>query len=275
MHQSTSSRSRRLAAGTGSIALSLTLGAGLLVATPASAAVPGRTLPSATVVTAAAVATVKPKLTNSASKSKLAWGTKVTITAKLRDPGTGKAVKDGSVKLQAYRSGKWKTWATTKVSSSGTATLKATPLSSVSLRTYYTGAGTYQAATGKTLKIKVVASGKKILTEAKKHKGALYKYGAAGPKRFDCSGFTMYVYKKAAGRKLPHKANSQQRYGTKIAKNKKKPGDLIIVRSGSYGYHASIYAGNGYIWDSPRSGARVSKRKLWTSSYVVRRLAAV
>ena len=48
----------------------------------------------------------------------------------------------------------------------------------------------------------------------------------------------MYVYQKAAGRKLPHKANSQQKYGKAVSKSSKKPGDLIIFRSGSYGYHA-------------------------------------
>jgi cell wall-associated NlpC family hydrolase len=82
----------------------------------------------------------------------------------------------------------------------------------------------------------------------------------------------MYIYKKAAGRKLPHKANSQQKYGKSISKAGKKPGDLIVFRSGSYGYHVAVYAGDGKIWDSPRSGKRVSKRKMIGSNYVVRRL---
>jgi len=112
----------------------------------------------------------------------------------------------------------------------------------------------------------------KVLAEAKSHTGALYKFAAAGPKRFDCSGFTMYVYKKAAGKSLPHKANSQQHYGKAVSQGAKQVGDLIVFRSGSYGYHAGIYAGGGYWYDSPHSGARVGKHKMYGSNYVVRRL---
>ena len=112
----------------------------------------------------------------------------------------------------------------------------------------------------------------KIIAEAKRHKGAPYVFGAAGPKTFDCSGFTMYVYRKAVGRSLPHKANLQQRYGKAVSKSNAKPGDLIIIRSGSYGTHAGIYAGNGKMWAAPRTGKTVAVQKIWTSSYVVRRL---
>ena len=88
--------------------------------------------------------------------------------------------------------------------------------------------------------------------------------------------FPMPEFQRIAGqlREQPvtHKANSQQKYGKGIAKSKKKVGDLIIIRSGSYGYHAGIYAGGNKFYDSPRSGKRVSKRKIFSSNYVVRRL---
>jgi cell wall-associated NlpC family hydrolase len=116
------------------------------------------------------------------------------------------------------------------------------------------------------------AAGTRVVTEAARHKGKKYKFGAAGPKRFDCSGFTLYVYKKAAGKKLPHKANLQQRYGKAVAKSKKRPGDLIIIRTGSRGTHAGIYAGGGKMWSAPRTGKTVSKQKIWSTNYVVRRL---
>ncbi|TDC43868.1 C40 family peptidase [Micromonospora sp. KC213] len=117
------------------------------------------------------------------------------------------------------------------------------------------------------------AVGTRVVAEAAKHKGKRYLYGAAGPKRFDCSGFTLYVYKKTIGKKLPHKANLQQRYGKAVSKANAKPGDLIIIRSGSYGTHAGIYAGGGKMWSSPRTGKTVSKQKIWSRNYVVRRLA--
>ena len=272
VHENSPRRGRRKSVGTGTVALSLglCLCAGQLVATsPASAAA----VTTASPVAAAAAATVKPKLSAKASTRNLKWGSTLKVTAKVIDPRTGKIAK-GTVRLQGLRDGKWKTWDTERVRNrNGTVTLKAAPKSTAYVRTIFTGSGYKQVTTAKT-KITVKASGAKILAEAKKHKGALYKFGAAGPKRFDCSGYTKYVYKKAAGKTLPHKANSQQSYGKKVAKSNKQVGDLIVFRNGSYGYHAGIYAGNGYIYDSPHTGARVGKHKIWSKNYVVRRLVA-
>ncbi|WP_305786325.1 C40 family peptidase [Symbioplanes lichenis] len=264
-----------MSAGAGTVALSLglCLCAGQLVATPAASAA---TITATPVVTAAA-AKIKPKLTNSATRT-ITKGKSVKVTAKVVNPKTGKVVTKGSVRLQALRNGKWHTWAAKPVNSKGLVAITAKPGVTTWFRTQYTGYGQFGYGTSAGLKITVkkpkVAAGVKILNEAKKHKGALYKYGAAGPSRFDCSGFTKYVYKKAVGKSLPHKANSQQKYGKSVSKANKKVGDLIVFRSGSYGYHAGIYAGGGYIYDSPHSGARVGKHKIWSSNYVVRRLAA-
>ncbi|KHD75680.1 hypothetical protein MB27_21915 [Actinoplanes utahensis] len=131
---------------------------------------------------------------------------------------------------------------------------------------------------GTTVAVKVAtaraqAAGVRVVNEAARHKGKKYKFGAVGPNRFDCSGFTLYVYKKTTGRKLPHKANLQQKYGKPVAKANARPGDLIIIRKGSYGTHAGIYAGGGKMWSAPRTGKTVSKQKIWSSNYVVRRLA--
>ncbi|MEU4164933.1 C40 family peptidase [Actinoplanes sp. NPDC026670] len=116
------------------------------------------------------------------------------------------------------------------------------------------------------------AAGDLVVTEAARHKGAPYRYGAVGPNRFDCSGFTMYVYRKTADRKLPHKADLQQRYGKPVNKAAARPGDLIIIRRGSHGIHAGIYAGDGTMWSAPRTGKTVTRQKIWSSNYVVRRL---
>jgi cell wall-associated NlpC family hydrolase len=129
---------------------------------------------------------------------------------------------------------------------------------------------TIKAAASQAAKSKVAAN--RVMTEAAKHKGKKYKFGASGPKRFDCSGYTMYVYKKAAGKKLPHKAHLQQRYGKAVAKCKARAGDLIVIRTGTKGTHAGIYAGGGKMWAAPRTGKTVTKQKIWSKNYVVRRL---
>ena len=271
MHELSSRRRRRTSVGTGTVALSLglCLCAGQLVAaSPAAAATATVVAP---VTASAAAAKITPQIATKASTRTLPWGSTLKITAKVIDPRTGKVAK-GTVRLQGWSKGAWRTWDTDTVKNqNGTVALTAKPLVNTYTRTVFSGTGFNQVITSKT-KITVKASGAKVLAEAKKHKGALYKYGAAGPKRFDCSGFTKYVYKKAAGKKLPHKANSQQRYGKAVSKGSKKPGDLIIIRTGSRGTHAGIYAGGGKMWSSPRTGKTVSKQKIWSRNYVVRRL---
>jgi cell wall-associated NlpC family hydrolase len=269
VHERTSHRRRR-SAGTGSIALSLglCLCAGQLVATPPASAAPAP-------VTAAAATTVKPSIKTSYNKKSIGWGSKVKVTTKLINPKTGKAVT-GKVKLQ-YRSKAGKAWRTSQTRSTtakGSVVFWSKPTSSVYFRTLFAGSKGYQSVASASTRVTVKASGAKVLAEAKKHKGALYKFGASGPKRFDCSGYTMYVYKKAAGKKLPHKANSQQKYGKGVSKGNKKPGDLLVFRSGSYGTHVAIYAGGGYMWASPHTGARVKKQKIYGKNYVVRRLVS-
>jgi cell wall-associated NlpC family hydrolase len=261
-----------MSVGVGKLALSLglCLCAGQLVTTPAAHAATAPVVKAAAASSAAAK--VKPVVRTSVSTRTLPWGSKVKVTARYINPTNGKVVTSGTVRLQALRGGKWQNWASGKVNKNGAIALYAAPKTSGSLRMVYAGTGSFAAQTGGRLQVKVVASGAKVLAEAGKHTGSLYKFGAAGPSRFDCSGYTMYVYKKSAGKSLPHKANSQQKYGKSVAKGSKKAGDLIIFRNGSYGYHAGIYAGNGYMYDSPHTGARVSKRKMISTNYVVRRL---
>jgi cell wall-associated NlpC family hydrolase len=269
VHEHRSSRRRRLSVGTGTAALSLglCLCAGQLISTPAaSAATP--------VVTAAqAAAKPTPRVGTSVSTRTINKGQQIRVTARYYNPKTGAAIKVGWVKLQAYRGGKWVNQTATKINSSGAANLYWKPASSVNVRAVYLSNGAYNSHVGKSIRITVRQNnGAKILAEARSHTGALYLFAAAGPKRFDCSGFTKYVYKTAVGKSLPHKANSQQKYGKAVSKGKKQVGDLIVFRSGSYGYHAGIYAGAGYMYDSPHTGARVGKHKIYGSNYVVRRL---
>jgi peptidoglycan DL-endopeptidase CwlO len=272
VHGLSSGRHRRVpSAGTGKLALKLGLClcagqliAGSVLATAADAA------PAVTAATAQASS----KITETTSTRTLPWGRAVKITARVINPATGKAVTSGVVRIQVQNGRSWLYGGKLTLGRSGAVTFISKPKRNTTYRTVFGGTGSYKPATSNRIQVRVVASGAKVLAEARRHTGALYKYAAAGPKRFDCSGFTMYVYRKAAGRKLPHKANTQQRYGKAISKNRKRVGDLIIFRSGSYGYHAAIYAGGNYMYDSPHSGARVGRHKIYSSNYVVRRLAA-
>ena len=105
----------------------------------------------------------------------------------------------------------------------------------------------------------------KALQIAASKKGYPYKYGAAGPKKFDCSGLTQYSFKKA-GKSLPRTASAQYNKTKHISAKSRKSGDLVFFHSGSSVYHVGIYAGKGKIWHSPKTGDVVKLQKIWTKS---------
>ena len=66
-----------------------------------------------------------------------------------------------------------------------------------------------------------------LLSFAHKFRGVPYRLGANGPHRFDCSGFTSYVYKNF-GYKLARRASLQVNNGKRIERGNLKPGDLVF-----------------------------------------------
>ncbi len=85
--------------------------------------------------------------------------------------------------------------------------------------------------------------------------GRPYRYGAAGPSAFDCSGFTSYVW-RTAGIELPH--NSRAQYGSlpHVSVDSLQPGDLVFSGSGGIG-HVGLYVGGGRMINSPETGRSV------------------
>ncbi|MCW5251107.1 MULTISPECIES: C40 family peptidase [unclassified Streptomyces] len=105
----------------------------------------------------------------------------------------------------------------------------------------------------------------KALQVAASKKGSPYQWGATGPSRFDCSGLTQYSFKKA-GKKLPRTAAQQYNSTRHISSSSRKQGDLVFFHAGPNVYHVGIYAGQGKIWHSPKTGAVVRLEKIWTNS---------
>lgn len=101
-----------------------------------------------------------------------------------------------------------------------------------------------------------------VLGIAAQYEGLMYSYGGTSPSTgFDCSGFTQYVFGKV-GISLPRTADAQRAATTRVSNP--QPGDLVFF--GSPAYHVGIYAGNGMMWDSPRSGQAVALRSIWSSN---------
>ena len=89
-----------------------------------------------------------------------------------------------------------------------------------------------------------------VVAYAKKYLGYKYVYGGNGSNgTFDCSGFTMFVYKHF-GIKIPHGANAQYKCGkgTKITKySDLQVGDIVFLTDYETGVgigHCGIYLGN-------------------------------
>lgn len=105
----------------------------------------------------------------------------------------------------------------------------------------------------------VSSKGEDVVAYAKQYLGCPYVYGAAGSKSFDCSGFTMYVYKHF-GISLPHGATSQSRYGTKVSKSNLRAGDIVFLTDYETGVgigHCGIYIGNGNFIHASTTGYKV------------------
>ena len=112
-----------------------------------------------------------------------------------------------------------------------------------------------------------VASGG-VLDVAASLTGIPYVYGGSTPAGFDCSGFTQYVFAQV-GISLGRTTYAQ--YAQTYAVSDPRPGDLVFY-GGSSPWHVGIYAGNGMMYDSPRTGKSTSLRPLFSGSPEIRRI---
>ena len=91
-----------------------------------------------------------------------------------------------------------------------------------------------------------------IVDVAKQLLGTPYVWGGTTSRGFDCSGFTLYLYKQL-GYNLPHTASGQWKsgIGTKVTSiSELQPGDLVFFNdpsrnAGKACSHVGVYIGNG------------------------------
>lgn len=112
------------------------------------------------------------------------------------------------------------------------------------------------------------ATGNAIVDYAYGFIGTPYVYGATGPNAFDCSGFTSYVFRNAAGIEISRTTYSQINVGTPVSYGELQPGDLVFT----YGLdHVGIYVGGGQYIHAPQPGQSVKVSPV-TSFYAARRV---
>ena len=92
---------------------------------------------------------------------------------------------------------------------------------------------------------------KVVVATARKQLGKPYRYGAAGPSSFDCSGFTMFVWRHV-GVHMPHSSRAQYGMYPKVSRAKARVGDLVYSPG-----HIGLYIGDGKMIHSPETGDHV------------------
>lgn len=110
----------------------------------------------------------------------------------------------------------------------------------------------------------------KVISYAKKYLGVNYSFGRSSSKAFDCSGFTMFIY-RVAGIHLPHSAAGQANLGLAVDKSHLKPGDLVFFETYKRGIsHVGMYIGSGHFIHASSGKGEVTITKLSDAYYTQR-----
>ncbi|HYG93141.1 MAG TPA: NlpC/P60 family protein [Nocardioides sp.] len=99
---------------------------------------------------------------------------------------------------------------------------------------------------------------------AREQLGEPYRWAAAGPSSWDCSGLTMGAW-SAGGKSLPHYSVAQYEQSTPISASQLQPGDLVFWGSSSSPssiYHVALYTGGGQMIHAPRTGRPVTEESM-------------
>jgi cell wall-associated NlpC family hydrolase len=114
----------------------------------------------------------------------------------------------------------------------------------------------------------------RTIAYAKAQLGRPYRWAAAGPSSFDCSGLTMQAWARG-GIRLPHYSVAQFAQSTRISMLDAKAGDLLFWSSNgspSGIHHVALYLGGGQFIEAPHTGANVRYNSIynWYPDFVAR-----
>jgi cell wall-associated NlpC family hydrolase len=97
-------------------------------------------------------------------------------------------------------------------------------------------------------------TGAKALRYAVAQIGKPYKWGAEGPKAYDCSGLTSRAWSHA-GRRIPRTSQAQWARLPRVPLTKLRPGDLVLYYPKAT--HVALYLGKGLVVQAPRPGTTI------------------
>ncbi len=138
------------------------------------------------------------------------------------------------------------------------------------------GRGPGDAAAGTAVPLRLVGARNlervdRALRIARNQIGDRYRYGAEGPRRFDCSGLVYYATHRAGFARVPRTSADQGRFMDRIKRSRMRRGDFVFFTGSSGVYHVGVYVGRRdgerAIVHAPRPGTRVRVEKVWTDSW--------
>jgi cell wall-associated NlpC family hydrolase len=229
------------------------------------------------VSTPPASAVVSSHLALSPGAQTLHYGTTLRFTAHLAGPLGGLPNSPVTLWRRASSGTAWARMVTLTTNDSGDVAYSRVMTHTGQWQARYGGSLVYDpaATTVRTITVlppppATVPFGVRVVREAARHRGAPYQYGAAGPYRFDCSGFTRYVLSRFHIY-LSHNAAAQYGEVRHVSHASKRLGDLIFFRSSGGIYHVGVFAGNGRMWAAPHTGDHVRLESIYSASYLVGR----
>jgi len=117
-----------------------------------------------------------------------------------------------------------------------------------------------------------------LMDEAVSHIGTPYRYGSKGPKTFDCSGFTSYVFQQQHNQFIGASSREQYAKHTPVKRDELQRGDLVFFTSprnrhgvGHVGIVVDVDSTDHtftFIHASTKDGVKISKS---TDGYYTRR----
>lgn len=96
--------------------------------------------------------------------------------------------------------------------------------------------------------------------------GKPYKWGAAGPGAYDCSGLTMAAFARV-GIRLPHQSGGQAGAGRAVSRSQLQRGDLVV-----YSGHVGIALGGGRMVHAANPSTGIVVANIYGSPTGYRRL---
>ncbi|MCF1598407.1 C40 family peptidase [Streptomyces muensis] len=95
---------------------------------------------------------------------------------------------------------------------------------------------------------------RRAIRYARKQLGKPYKWGAEGPKSYDCSGLTSEAWAHA-GTPIPRTSQEQWARLHRIPLTELRPGDLVVYFPDAT--HVALYVGKGKVIQAPRTGEKI------------------